>query len=87
MNESPTLGDKNYVFYDLSISRPLSKHFDFYADYNLAWRKYNDTDRNTDELKYWSKNIRHFMLASKSILKISTVDFHHESSLNLFGIP
>lgn len=63
LSETPTLGDKNYVFYDLSISRPLSKHFDFYADYNLAWRKYNDTDRNTDEFKYWSKNIRHFMLA------------------------
>ncbi len=39
LSETPTLGDKNYVFYDLSISRPLSKHFDFYADYNFSVEK------------------------------------------------
>ncbi len=63
VSASPTLGDKNYVFYDVSLSRTISKHFDFYADYNLAWRKYNDTDRATNQLNYWSKNTRHFMLA------------------------
>lgn len=58
-----TLGKKNHVFYDLSISRPLSSKFDAYVDYNIAWRKYDDEDRASNASNYWSKNVRHFLLA------------------------
>ena len=63
LNEQPTLGKKNHVFYDLSISRPITSKIDFYADYNIAWRKYEEENRITSASSYWSKNIRHFLLA------------------------
>lgn len=66
LSSQPTLGDKKHVYYDVSLGFPILKSLDFDFDYNVAWRKYNDKNRDTGNSTYSSQNVRHFVISMLS---------------------
>ena len=58
-----TLGDKRHVYYDIGLSVPVCKSLNFDFDYNIAWRRYKDSMRDTGSDSYRSRNTRHFLVS------------------------